>query len=82
MYSGSGLSISPIEDMANCDIDIDNSGGKVRFLRHAHAPYDYGRSLAEEFYSHPAGRFDSDGFENQICKGSDKGWNNGRFFIF
>lgn len=28
MYSGSGLSISPIEDMANCDIDIDNSGGK------------------------------------------------------
>lgn len=28
MYSGSGLSISPIEDMANCDIDIGNSGGK------------------------------------------------------
>lgn len=28
MYSGSGLSISLIEDMANCDIDIDNSGGK------------------------------------------------------
>lgn len=28
MYSGSGLSISPIEDMANCNIDIDNSGGK------------------------------------------------------
>lgn len=27
MYSGSGLSISPIEDMANCDIVIDNSGG-------------------------------------------------------
>ena len=27
MYSGSSLSISPIEDMANCDIDIDNSGG-------------------------------------------------------
>ena len=24
MYSGSGLSISPIEDMANCDIDIGN----------------------------------------------------------
>ena len=28
MYSGSSLSISPIEDMANCDIDIGNSGGK------------------------------------------------------
>lgn len=27
MYSGIGLSISPIEDMANCDIVIDNSGG-------------------------------------------------------
>ena len=29
MYSGSSLSISPIEDMANCDIDIGNSGGKL-----------------------------------------------------
>lgn len=29
MYSGSSLSISPIEEgMANCDIDIGNSGGK------------------------------------------------------
>ena len=32
MYSGSSLSISLIEDMANCDIDIDNSGGKRIFL--------------------------------------------------
>lgn len=27
MYSVSGLSIASIEEMANCDIVIDNSGG-------------------------------------------------------
>ena len=57
MYSGSGLSISPIEEMANCYIEIDYRWWIRQFLRHAPASYDYDRNLAEKPYGHPADRY-------------------------
>lgn len=81
MYSGSVLSISPIKDMANCDIDIGNSGGKRgscgMLVRHTTMVEALQRSPTA---IQPVGLIQMDW--KITCKGSDKGWNNGRFFIF
>lgn len=59
MYTVSGLSIASIEDMANCDIVIDNSGGSSGLYGMLQIHTTLTGNLAEKPYGHPADRYNS-----------------------